>query len=571
LRYLALAADYDGTLATDGRVDQRTVAALERLRSSGRRLVLVTGRELDDLLRVFERIDLCDRVVAENGAVLYDPAARAERPLADPPPERFIARLRERGVAPLAVGRSIVATTEPHEVAVVETIRELGLELHVVFNKGSVMVLPSGVNKATGLAAALAELCLSPHNAVGVGDAENDHAFLAACECAAAVANALPAVKEHADLVTRRGAGAGVVELVERLIDDDLADIAPRLQRHRILLGRTTGGRAVGLEPHGTVVLVAGPSASGKSTVATAVLERVDEAGRQFCLIDPEGDYPAFAQAVRLGDPQRVPAVEEVLQLLEEPGKNVVVNLLGVPLADRPAYFATLLPHLLELRTRTGRPHWLVVDEAHHLLPAAPGPPIPTFSPDLGSLLLVTPHPSWVAHAVLGAVDTLVAVGARPDETIAAFAAETRRAPPIHLPRRLATGELVVWRAGAGEPPERLRLVPGHTERQRHRRKYAQGDLGSARSFYFRGPRGELNLRAQNLALFVQIAAGVDDATWLHHLRRGDYSAWFRHQIKDEQLAAAAERVEHDPGLSPAESRRLIADAITRAYTAPAG
>src|SRR5579884_2608762 len=180
LRYLALAADYDGTLATDGRVDQRTVGALERLRSSGRRLVLVTGRELDDLLRVFERIDLCDRVAAENGAVLYDPAARAERPLADPPPERFIARLRERGVAPLAVGRSIVATTEPHEVAVVETIRELGLELHVVFNKGSVMVLPSGVNKATGLAAALAELRLSPHNAVGIGDAENDHAFLAA-------------------------------------------------------------------------------------------------------------------------------------------------------------------------------------------------------------------------------------------------------------------------------------------------------------------------------------------------------------------------------------------------------
>jgi HAD superfamily hydrolase (TIGR01484 family) len=125
VRYLALAADYDGTLATHGRVDPPTVAALERLRSSGRRLLLVTGRELPDLLSNFDRVDLCDRVVAENGAVLYDPATRAERPLAEPPPERFVARLRERGVAPLSVGRSIVATEEPNEVQVLDAIREL--------------------------------------------------------------------------------------------------------------------------------------------------------------------------------------------------------------------------------------------------------------------------------------------------------------------------------------------------------------------------------------------------------------------------------------------------------------
>ena len=46
MHYLALASDYDGTLATDGRVDNATIAALERLRDSGRRLLLVTGREL---------------------------------------------------------------------------------------------------------------------------------------------------------------------------------------------------------------------------------------------------------------------------------------------------------------------------------------------------------------------------------------------------------------------------------------------------------------------------------------------------------------------------------------------
>src|SRR5262245_40948279 len=444
MRYLALAVDYDGTLATRGRVDAPTAAALERVRASGRRLLLVTGRELTDLARVCDRLDLFDRVVAENGALLYDPATREERPLADPPPDELVARLRDLGVAPLAVGRAIVATREPHQTAVLELIRELGLELHVVFNKGAVMVLPSGVNKATGLAAALADLGLSAHNVVGVGDAENDHAFLSVCECAAAVANALPALKAHADLVTRRRRGAGVAELIDRLVADDLADLAPRLGRHGVLLGTGSSGREEALEPHGAVVLVAGPSASGKSTVATALLERLRMARRQFCLIDPEGDYAALPDAVSFGDPGRVPAAEEVLRLLEDPGQNAVVNLLGVPLLDRPAYLAGLLPHLLELRGRTGRPHWLVIDEAHHLLPAAPGPPLPTPTTGFGGLLLVTVHPTWVAPSVLGGVDTLVVVGEHAGETVGALATALHIPTPPIPPPDLARGELLL-------------------------------------------------------------------------------------------------------------------------------
>ena len=162
MRYHVLACDYDGTLATDGQVDDSTLAALDRLRASGRKLILVTGRELPDLMEVFPRLDLFDRVVAENGALLFCPSDRTERVLAEPPPPEFAATLRQRDVAPLATGRVIVATWEPQEKAVLETIRELGLELQVIFNKGAVMVLPSGVNKATGLDAALAELRISP-------------------------------------------------------------------------------------------------------------------------------------------------------------------------------------------------------------------------------------------------------------------------------------------------------------------------------------------------------------------------------------------------------------------------
>ncbi len=225
MRYLALASDYDGTLATDGRVNQETVAALERLRGSGRKLILVTGRELDDLLRTFEQIYLFDRVVAENGALLYNPATHEEKLLGSKPPEQFVTQLRDRGVDPLSVGRAIIATWHPHETKVIEVIRELGLELQVIFNKGAVMVLPAGVNKASGLKAALTELGLAPHNTVGIGDAENDRAFLSLCECGVAVANALDMLKQGADVVTKGARGAGVVEIIDQLIASDLSEI----------------------------------------------------------------------------------------------------------------------------------------------------------------------------------------------------------------------------------------------------------------------------------------------------------------------------------------------------------
>jgi phosphoglycolate phosphatase (TIGR01487 family) len=227
MRYLVLATDYDGTLATHGVVDEATLAALMRLKASGRRLVMVTGRELPELRQVFSHLDLFDGIVAENGALLYWPAARQEQQLACSPPENFVAELRRRGVSPVSVGHVIVATWEPHEKTVLEAIHDLGLELQVIFNKGAVMILPTGVNKATGLKAALEVMGVSPLNVVGIGDAENDHAFLRFCGFSVAVANALPAVKETADFVTAADHGAGVAQLIERMVTDDLAGFTP--------------------------------------------------------------------------------------------------------------------------------------------------------------------------------------------------------------------------------------------------------------------------------------------------------------------------------------------------------
>lgn len=568
MRYFALATDYDGTLASHGQVAVTTLKALQRYRQSGRRLIMVTGRELPDLKNVFLELEVFDLVVAENGALLYNPATREERSLAEPPPEPFVERLRASAI-PFSVGRAIVATREPHHMVVLEVIKELGLELQVIFNKGAVMVLPSGVNKCTGLTVALNELSLSAHNVVGVGDAENDHAFLAGCELAVAVENALPMLKERADLVTKGARGAGVTELIDQILEDDLERYDTTLTRHRILIGQGEDRRDFFLTPQRGSVLFAGPSGSGKSTAATGVFERVAQQGYQFLLIDPEGDYESFPGALCLGSTDRAPNPSEVLKSLENPHQNIVVNLLGIPLEDRPLFFAGLLPRLQEMRTHTARPHWLIVDEAHHLLPANWEPAAAMLPQTLRGMMLITVHPDHVAPAVLDAVTTVVAVGKGAEKTIRSFVEIAGTESPDIAKSNLEAGEALVFYRGE-QTTHVVKTKPGHIDRKRHLRKYAEGELPPDRSFYFRGPDGKLNLRAQNLLLFAQLADGVDDQTWEHHLRRGEYSQWFREMIKDSSLADEVQSVERDDTISAAESRKQIRSIIERRYTAAA-
>jgi hypothetical protein len=220
MRFLAIASDYDGTLARDGRVDRDTLAGLERVRESGRKLILVTGRELPSLREVFSSLHLFDWIVAENGALLHRPATGEEQPLCPPASSELVASLRKQGM-PLSVGRCVVATVRPHEAAVVRAIQELNLNLQVIFNKEAVMILPRGTNKGTGLAAVLAELGIARECVVGIGDAENDHELLSFCGCSVAVANAIPALKQRADVVTGGSYGAGVMEVIRQLIEAD--------------------------------------------------------------------------------------------------------------------------------------------------------------------------------------------------------------------------------------------------------------------------------------------------------------------------------------------------------------
>jgi hypothetical protein len=503
---------------------------------------------------------------------LHRPASKDSKVLADPPPAEFVEELRRRGVQPLAVGQCIVATWHPYESIVLEVIRAQGLELQVIFNKDAVMVLPSGVNKASGLQVALNELRLSPHNSVGVGDAENDHVFLSICECSVAVDNALPALKERADLVTAGARGAGVEELIGKLLTEDLASVAPRLKRHKILLGRMDSGEDFCIDPYESRLTVAGPSGGGKSTTVAAIMERLVENKYQICLFDPEGDYDESEQFVTLGGPQRVPGISEILEVLDTMDHSLSINLLGVPLADRPSMFTSLLSRIQELRAKTGRPHWIIVDEAHHLLPATLESANLTIPKELSTFALVTVHPDQVARAILSSTNALIAIGTDPAKVIAQFSAgagkdlhpSTAPVPPKDV------GEVIVWPFCETQQTVKVKVVPAKAELRRHRRKYEAGELGEDKSFYFRGPEGKLNLRAQNMKIFTQLAEGVDEDTWAHHLHQADYSRWLRDAVKDSAIAEEVAKVEKDAQLKPAESRTQILDAIRKHYTAPA-
>jgi Helicase HerA, central domain len=376
-------------------------------------------------------------------------------------------------------------------------------------------------------------------------------------------------VKADADIVADAPRGAGVTETIRRILDGDLAEIAPRIERQTVEFAHDHNGEVIRLHPQCGGILIVGASGGGKSTIATGIIEHIVERGFQFCMIDPEGDYTDLEDAVVLGDAEGPPRVPEIAELLGNPEQNLVVNLLGIDLAERPCFLAELMPVLGQLRVETARPHWLLVDEVHHLLPSAWNGAASVLPGEFAGTILITVHPEHVAPAALQRIEYLVGLGDEADRAVASFCEMVGEPAPAPLGQPLDRGQALLWNRRSRE----LRLISTlqpNQQRQRHRRKYAEGELGADKSFYFRGPEGALNLRAQNLVLFVQIAEGIDDRTWSHHLRVGDYSRWLRDKIKDNELADEVAALESDAALSPLDSRRAVKEAIARRYTSPA-
>jgi hypothetical protein len=312
-------------------------------------------------------------------------------------------------------------------------------------------------------------------------------------------------------------------------------------------------------------MLLAGPSGAGKSTLNTGIMERLVDAGYQLCVVDPEGDYQSFPKSVILGDAKSEPPLDQVFQALALSSQTVIVNLLGVPLPNRAEYFARFLPRIAELQSRVGRPHWIVADELHHLAPAE-GPFAPL--PEIAGLLAVTLDPAGIAPPLIKTMTAIVAVGDAPDKTINSFARIVAAKVPDIGGLKLDKGEAALWRPADPATVERFKIAPCRTPVTRHSRKYAEAVLTPDRSFYFQGPEGRLNLKASNLVTFVQMMDGVDDETFAYHLGRHDYSTWFRDNIKNDELAQEAERVENTP-LPVDEGKAAIKRLIEDRYTLP--
>ncbi len=456
MRYHALACDYDGTLADDGVLAPATRAALARLRASGRRVLLVTGRRLDDLEQVCPDLSIFDVVVAENGGIAVHPGqgpAAQPKLLGPEPPPAFLERLRARGVTPLDRGGVIVATVQPHEVEVVEAIRELGLELQVIFNKGAVMVLPPGVNKASGLEVALADLGLSRHEVVGVGDGENDHAFLAHCELSVAVADAVPSLAEAADVVTRGGAGDGVVELVDAILSDDSSLLRPRRPRHRIELGQRDDGTPFAISPGEGAILCVGDSAEARAGLLAGLTARLARDAYQACVIDPTGTLGGKEAGVVLGAADRAPTPDEVVKALAAPGPHVTVNVQAIARLERAAFVESLLGRLVGLRQSAGRPHFIALADWEQLLSeASVAQGVPT-----GAMIVASATPARLPRRLLVAVSLVLAGGPRPGDPLRAAASALAR--PLTSPTvvEIAAGEALGWSPGAGAPPFPLR------------------------------------------------------------------------------------------------------------------
>jgi hypothetical protein len=218
-----------------------------------------------------------------------------------------------------------------------------------------------------------------------------------------------------------------------------------------------------------------------------------------------------------------------------------------------------------------------VIDEAHHLLPSELDSASLSIPSSLGSFALITVHPKSVSKALLDTVNCVIAIGPQPREIIEevnegsgkAWALPEQR-PPGEPGPEVRSGEMMVWQLPESNPPEKITLEPAKIELRRHKRKYAAGELGEDKSFYFRGPEGKLNIRAHNLNLFAQIAEGVDEETWSYHLKQHDYSVWLREAVKDDAVADEIATVEGNTNLPPAESRARILETIRKHYTSAA-
>jgi hydroxymethylpyrimidine pyrophosphatase-like HAD family hydrolase len=542
MKLSALALDYDGTIAVDGAFDPSVRNAIADFRRQGIVVVLVTGRRLTDLSRVAGDLACFDVIVAENGAVLTFPASNRHATLAHAPNQAFLDALRRRHVD-FSVGECVIEADASAAPTMLEVIRALELPLTLTFNRGRLMVLPQAVAKSTGLRQALRALRVSIHNTVGIGDAENDHDLLDACEVGAAVEWGSAALRTVADEVVP-GTGPGAVAAYMRRLMDQPRLSAAQMGRRRLILGHEHNGTEVSLAVRGRTILVAGEPGTGKSWLAGLLCEQLILQGYCVCVVDPEGDYRALAalpDVVTLGGDEPPPSARELARTLQHPDVSVVIDLSRLPHREKVGYVSTLMPLLVTMRRRTGLPHKILLDEAHYFLADADHTRM--IDPELAGYIVVTYHLSALDPAIrkTGDAVTVVTRETDPDE-VAALLGMCRPLPPSadskRLFRDLQSNEAALL-PGATESHgtiRRFRLAPRLTAHVRHRTKYVDMPVADARAFVF-AEGGHSGPRARTLREFVGFLSQLPPERLSGHLHRHDLSRWIDDVFRDRPLA----------------------------------
>ncbi len=569
MKFRALALDYDGTIAQDGILNPDVKAAILTAKQRGIAVVLVTGRILSDLVRVAGDISFLDAVVAENGAVLSFPSGFS-RLIGQSPPQNFVEELRRRQID-FTAGQCIVEADAVSAPRILSVVRELELPLLLLFNRGRLMVLPQGVSKGIGLRAALSALRISVHNAIAIGDAENDHDLLATCEIGVAVGWGSPALKQRADEVLE-GTGPSAVAGYIRRISEELRLPPERMARHRLNLGTTEDGRPLSIAVRGRNVLIAGEVQSGKSWVAGLTCEQLILQGYSVCVIDPEGDYRTLESlpgVVVFGGDDPPPELPDLARALRHPEMSAIVDLSRAAHAEKIDYLYTLLPMLAALRRTTGLPHRIVIDEAHYFLHEPNIKELLDFN--LGAYTLVTYRLSDLHPAVRKAVEVIVVKRITDPREVEALIAMTGN-PSVKSEWKKVLGELTVNQAailpGSDEAEGRMRrfeLLPRLTSHVRHKAKYLDIQLVEEQAFVFTEGGEPIGLSVSTLRRFVSALRTIPKRVLEGHARRGDFSRWFADVFHDHLLASDVRKIEQRIRLG---HNHNLADSLARAISA---
>ena len=548
MKFGVLALDYDGTIARDGVLDPEVKAAIVAARARGIVVVIVTGRILSDLKQAAGDLGFVDAVVAENGAVLAFPSGHAWL-IGHPPPQPFLDELRRRGIE-FKTGQSIVEAAADSAPQILDVIRSLELPLVLLFNRSRLMILPQAISKGTGLREALNVFRLSVHNAIAIGDAENDHDLLAACEIAVAVGWGSAALQKEADEIVPGDGPRALATYIQRAAQGMKLPLS-QTARCRMPIGTAEDGRPLALAIHARNDLIVGDPQSGKSWASGLACEQMILRGYCLCVIDPEGDYGTLESlpgVVVMGGEDQPPELPDVARALRHFDLSVVLDLSRMLYEEKVRYLRALLPMLASLRRATGLPHRIVVDEAHYFLHEPNVKELLDF--DLNAYTLVTYRPSDLHPDLRKDIQVVIVKRlTRPQEVQTLLTMIENKGVEQEWTTTLGAlaDDEAVLLPGIEETEGKLlrfRLLPRFTPHVRHKTKYVDVQLAGGQEFVFTDNGQAIAPPARSLKQFVISLPSIPAASLDGHVRRGDFSRWIADVFHDHRLASDVRKVE---------------------------